>query len=249
MIKAVLVDDEKHSVATLAWKLEKFCPDVEVVAQFTDSSEALEYLRKNQPDLLFLDIEMPRLNGFELLEELGGQHIRFDVVFTTAYDEFGIRAVKANALDYLLKPVQNLELKQALEKYKRKAGMANPAQMEVLFSNAQEEQKPRQGKIALATKESIEFVDPEEIILCSSDSNYTMIYLTEGRKKLISRTLKDVEEWLMPYQFFRAHHSHLVNLQHIKEYVRADGGYLLLSNKMTLPVSRNRKDDLMKMIH
>ncbi len=249
MIKTVLVDDEKHSVATLAWKLEKFCPDVEVVAQFTDSSEALEYLKKNQPDLLFLDIEMPRLNGFELLEELGGEQISFDVIFTTAYDEFGIRAVKANALDYLLKPVQNLELKQALEKFKRKAGKANPAQMEVLFSNLQEEQRPRHGKIALATKESIEFVDPEEIILCSSDSNYTMIYLTEGRKKLISRTLKDVEEWLSPYQFFRAHHSHLVNLHHIKEYVRADGGYLLLSNKMTLPVSRNRKDDLMKMIN
>ena len=240
MIKTIILDDEKHSVATLAWKLEKFCPDVEVVAQFNDPVEGLEYLRKNPPDLLFLDIEMPRLNGFEVLEELGDQ-IPFDVIFTTAYDEFGIRAVKASALDYLLKPVQNLELKAAIEKYKKKGGK----NMEVLFSNTQEV-KP--NKIALATKESIEFVLPEEIILCTSDSNYTMIYLTNNRKKLISKTLKDVEEMLVLHGFYRAHHSHLVNLRHVKEYVRADGGYLMLSNGKTLPVARNRKDDLLKMI-
>ncbi|MCB9277085.1 MAG: response regulator transcription factor [Lewinellaceae bacterium] len=243
MIKAVLVDDEKHSLATLAWKLDKFCPEVEIVAQFTDSHEALEYLRNTPPDLVFLDIEMPRLNGFEVLEEFGGQ-APFEVIFTTAYDEFGIRAVKVNALDYLLKPVQNQELKDALEKFLRKGNKA----MQVLFSNQKEATPPMPDRIALATKESIEFVAPEDIILCTSDSNYTMIHLTNGRKKLISKTLKDVEEWLAPFNFFRAHHSHLVNLQHIREYVRADGGYLLLSNKMTLPVARNRKDELLKMI-
>lgn len=238
MIKAIILDDEKHSVATLAWKLEKFCPDVTVVKQFTDPVEALEYLNNHPPDLLFLDIEMPRLNGFEVLEELGDQ-LSFDVVFTTAYDEFGIRAVKANALDYLLKPVQNQELKAAIEKYKKKRGN----NMKVLFSNQAEK---KQHKIALATKERIEFVLPEEIVSCQSDSNYTLIFLTDNRKKIISRTLKDVEEWLSPYGFFRVHHSHLVNLQHIKEFVRADGGYLLLSNGASLPVSRNRKDELLK---
>ncbi len=243
MIKAVLVDDEKHSLATLAWKLEKFCPDVEVVAQFNDPMEALQHLQKDPPNLVFLDIEMPRLNGFEVLEELGGE-LPFEVIFTTAYDEFGIRAIKVNALDYLLKPIQNQELKDAIEKYKRKSGKP----VEVLFSNKKEETTALPGRIALATKESIEFVSPDEIILCTSDSNYTMVYLTDGRKKLISRTLKDVEEWLEPFNFFRAHHSHLVNLRHIKEYVRADGGYLLLSNKMTLPVARNRKDELLKLM-
>ncbi|MEO1262820.1 MAG: LytTR family DNA-binding domain-containing protein [Bacteroidota bacterium] len=240
MIKAIILDDEQHSVATLAWKIDRFCPDVEVVAQFTDSPEALEYLKKNPPDLLFLDIEMPRLNGFEVLEELG-DNMSFDVIFTTAYDEFGIRAVKANALDYLLKPVQNQELKAAIEKYKKKGGK----NMEVLFSN---QQQTKINKIALATKERIEFVNPDDIILCSSDSNYTNIFLTNNRKKIISRTLKDVEEWLAPHGFFRAHHSHLVNLQHIREFVRADGGYLILSNGKTLPVARNRKDDLLKKI-
>ncbi len=247
MIKAIILDDEKHSVATLAWKIEKFCPDVEVVAQFTDSPEALDHIRQHPPDLLFLDIEMPRLNGFELLEELQPP-IPFEVILTTAYDEFGIRAVKANVLDYLLKPVQNQELKNAIEKFKNKRGQADGKSTEVLFSNQQEASPSKPPKIALATKESIEFVAPQDIILCSSDSNYTMIYLTGGRKKLISRTLKDVEEWLRTHGFYRAHHSHLVNLQHIKEYVRADGGYLLLSNGKTLPVARNRKDDLLKMI-
>ncbi len=221
MTTAVIIDDERHSVETLAWKLEKFCPEVDIIQQFTDASEALEYLREHPFDLLFLDIEMPRLNGFELLEELG-EAVSFDVVLTTAYDEFGIRAVKANVLDYLLKPVQTQELKAAVEKHKQKRGKESPA---LNSETKTEELKPKRAKIALATKESIEFVDPDDIILCSSDSNYTMIHLTEGRKKLISKTLKDVEEWLAPHGFFRAHHSHLVNLSHIKEYVRADGGY------------------------
>ena len=238
MIKAVIVDDEKHSVATLAWKLEKFCQDVEIEAQYTDPVEALEYLKSTPPDILFLDIEMPRLNGFELLEELDQPH-PFKVIFITAYDEFGIRAIKASALDYLLKPIQNQELKAAIEKYKKKT------KTEVIYSSQKDEPT---GKIALATKESIEFVSPDEIILCNSDSNYTMVYLTGGRKKLISKTLKDVEQWLEPYNFFRAHLSHLVNLNHIKEYVRADGGYLVVTEGHSLPVARNRKEDLMRLI-
>ncbi|MEZ5040678.1 MAG: LytTR family DNA-binding domain-containing protein [Saprospiraceae bacterium] len=242
-VNAIILDDEKHSVATLAWKLNKFCPDVAIVAQFTDAPEALEYLQTNTPDLLFLDIEMPRLNGFELLEELKDP-ISFDVILTTAYDEFGIRAVKANVLDYLLKPIQTQELKAAVEKHRQKRGR----QMEVVASNLPEEPQSKKTRIALATKESIEFVEPDAIILCSSDSNYSMIYLTNGRKKLISRTLKDVEEWLAPHGFFRVHHSHLVNLNHIKEYIRSDGGYLVLSNGQTLPVARNRKEDLLNML-
>lgn len=244
MIKAVILDDEKHSVATLAWKIRKFCPDVEIVSEFTDAPEALEYLKNQPPDLLFLDIEMPRLNGFELLEELG-EEIDFEVILTTAYDEFGIRAVKANVLDYLLKPVQNKELKAAIEKVSKKRGEGS----KVLFSNKKpEEEKSRKSKIALATKESIEFVNPNDIISCSSDSNYTMIFLTGGKKKLISKTLKEVESWLAPHNFFRTHNSHLVNLDHIKEYIRSDGGYLVLSNGNTLPVARNRKDDLLNRI-
>ncbi len=245
MIKAVIIDDERHSVETLKLKLDKHCPDVEVAASFTDSEQGLAHLKGNPPDLLFLDIEMPRLNGFELLENLG--EVPFDVIFTTAYDEFGIRAIKFSALDYLLKPIQVDELKEAVERHSRRLrhNLSN-SQLEVLFSNIKEEQRGRPGKIALATKESIEFVFPEEIVACSSDSNYTMIYLKDGRKKLISKTLKDFEELLTEFGFYRTHHSHLVNLNHVREFVRADGGYLVMTNKMTLPVSRSRREELLR---
>ncbi len=245
MIHAIILDDEKHSVATLAWKLEKFCPEIEIVKQFTDSMEALEFIKENPPDLLFLDVEMPRLNGFEVLEELP-QPVLFEVILITAYDEFGIRAVKANVLDYLLKPIQNQELKAAIEKFKQKKELENSEQKTI--TSTIDDSTPKSNRIALATKESIEYVLPKDIILCSSESNYTMIYLEGGRKKLISRTLKDVETWLQDHGFYRVHNSHLVNLSHIKEYVRTEGGYLLLSDGRTLPVARNRKEKLLKML-
>ena len=246
MIKAVVIDDEKHSIETLKWKLENYCPEVEIISSFSDPVKGLEYLRENAPDLLFLDIEMPMLNGFDILEELG--EISFDVIFTTAYDDFGIQAIKFSALDYLLKPIQNQELKKAIEKFANKgaAKKITPTQLEVLFKNIKEEENGKPGKIALSTKESIEFVSPEDIIVCSSDSNYTLVYLSDGRKKLLSKTLKEFEEMLSALNFFRPHHSHLVNLSHVKEYVRADGGYLVMSNKMNIPVSRNKKEDLLK---
>lgn len=246
MIKAVVIDDEKHSIETLKWKLENYCPEVEIIASFSDPVKGLEYLKSNSPDLLFLDIEMPMLNGFDILEELG--EIAFDVIFTTAYDDFGIQAIKFSALDYLLKPIQNQELKKAIEKFANRGTnkKISSTQLEVLFKNIKEEENGKPGKIALSTKESIEFVAPEDIIVCSSDSNYTLVHLSDGRKKLLSKTLKEFEEMLSALNFFRPHHSHLINLAHVKEYVRADGGYLVMSNKMNIPVSRNRKEDLLK---
>ena len=246
MIKAVVIDDEKHSIETLKWKLENYCPEVEIIASFSDPVKGLDYLKENAPDLLFLDIEMPMLNGFDILEELGD--ISFDVIFTTAYDDFGIQAIKFSALDYLLKPIQNQELKKAIEKFTNKGTTKKitSTQLEVLFKNIKEEENGRPGKIALSTKESIEFVNPEDIIVCSSDSNYTLVYLSDGRKKLLSKTLKEFEEMLSALNFFRPHHSHLINLSHVKEYVRADGGYLVMSNKMNIPVSRNKKEELLK---
>lgn len=247
MIKAIIIDDELPSVETLLWKLENYCPEVEIVKPFTNPVAALAYLKTSPPDLLFLDIEMPLLNGFDILEELG--EINFDVIFTTAYDEFGIQAIKLSALDYLLKPVQNQELKKAVEKFiQKKQPEVSSKKLKVLFQNIRdEEQKGMPGRIALATKESIEFVEPGEIIVCTSDSNYTLVQLTDGRKKLISRTLKEFEEMLSPFNFFRTHHSHLVNLSHVREFIRTDGGYLVMRNKMAIPVSRSKKEDLLKM--
>lgn len=247
MIRTVIIDDEKHAVATLAWKLEKFCPQVELIGQFTDATQGLEFLRTTIPDLLFLDIEMPRLNGFEILEELGAP-IPFDVVFTTAYDEFGIQAVKVSALDYLLKPIRNRELKEAIHRYEQKqAPQISSEQLQVLFSNIKPEPSAKPAKIGLSSKQRVEFVFPHDIISCTSDSNYTSIQLSSGEKRLLSKTLKDVEEMLAPYSFFRTHHSHLVNLEHIEEYIRTDGGYLIMSNGTHIPVSRNRREELLRL--
>lgn len=246
--KAIILDDEISSIETLSWKLAHYCPEVEVVATFEDPLEAIEHLRQSPPDLLFLDIEMPMLNGFDVLDELGSQ-LTFEVIFITAYDQFGIQAVRSSALDYLLKPVQNKELQEAIERYHtRQATMGSKGKIPGLLQNIEAMRSGRQPKIALATKESIEFVDPDDIILCTSDSNYTMVYLQDGRKKLLSKTLKDIEQMLLPHQFFRPHHSHLINLNRVKKIIRGDGGYLVMTNKMEVPISKNRRDQLLRLL-
>jgi two-component system LytT family response regulator len=245
MIKAVILDDETGSIDTLKWKLENYCSGIEVIASFDNPAEAVKFLKATPPDLLFLDIEMPMLTGFDVLEELG-REVPFDIIFTTAYDNFGIQAVKFSALDYLLKPVQNKELKEAIEKYSRKARHQVPGeQIDVLLGNVQAEKKGKRGRIGLASKESIEFVDPHDIIVCEANSNYTNIYLAEGRKRVISKTLKEFEDMLVPYDFFRPHNSYLVNLNRVREFVRGDGGFLLMENKMKIPISKNRREELL----
>lgn len=248
MIKAVIIDDEQHSIDTLRWKLENYCPDVEVQASFDSPATGVEYLKKNPPDLLFLDIEMPMLNGFDVLEELG-RDLPFDIIFTTAYDNFGIQAVKFSALDYLLKPVQNRELKDAIDKHLKKVQHRIPSeQIDVLLNNVHAEKKGRMGKIALASKESIEFVDAQDIICCEANSNYTNIFLAEGRKRVISKTLKEFEDMLSPHRFFRPHNSFLINLNRVREFIRGDGGFLVMENKMKIPVSKNRREELLDML-
>ena len=244
MIRAIIIDDEKHSIKMLQWKIEKYCTDVEIIETFLDSKRGLSFIENNKIDLLFLDIEMPELNGFDLLQKVN--HPNFDVIFTTAYDEYGIRAIKYSALDYLLKPVQEEELIEAITKFKRKQNRKIiPQQLEVLFQSLQQENSKNQ-KIALSTKESIELVHPSEIILCESDNNYTMVFM-KNRKKFISKTLKEFEELLSPFNFFRSHQSYLINIDQMVEYKRQDGGQLIMSNGMSVPVSRSKKEALLKL--
>ncbi len=248
MIKAVIIDDEKDSIDTLKWKLENYCPDVSVEAAFDKPSEGIGYLKANKVDLLFLDIEMPMLTGFDVLEELG-RDIQFDIIFITAYDNFGIQAVKFSALDYLLKPVQNKELKEAIDKHLKRSQQKIPTeQIDLLLNNVQAERKGKRGRIALTSKESIEFVDPHEIVVCEANSNYTNVYLAEGRKRVISKTLKDFEDMLAPFDFFRPHNSHLINLARVKEFIRGDGGYIVMENKMKIPVSKTRREELLHLL-
>lgn len=241
---AVLVDDEKNALEMLEWMLQKNCPEVTLLAMCDSPLDALEKIKKLKPDVIFLDIEMPRLNGFDLLEQLG-QHTS-SVIFTTAYNQFAIKAFKVCAVDYLLKPVDPEDLKAAVQKVQGQKAKMSTDQLDLLLSYMKPE-KPRSKRIALTASDHLVFVETEKIIYCESDSNYTIFFLSDGQKIIVSKTLKDVEEILDGTDFFRIHASYLINMKHIIKFTRGDGGYVVMSNNQHITVSRKKKDDFFAM--
>jgi two-component system LytT family response regulator len=246
MIKAIIIEDEKMSREALYRLLEKYCPVVEVVAQADGYRKGMEEIRKHHPDVIFLDIQMPDGSGFRLLEEM--EIIDFEIIFTTAFDQFAIKAIKYSALDYLLKPIIPQELVEAVsrvekkkaENIKRKLAENNPE------STAFQEEKSQ--KIVLSTAEMIHVISVDDIIRCESDNYYTFFYFVDGRKLLISKTLKENEELLSQYNFIRPHKSHLVNIKFIKSYLKHEGGFILMNDGTKIPVSRRKKDKIMEII-
>ncbi len=243
-IKAVCIDDEQLALDTLCWQLSEFCPEVKVVAQFTRPREALSYLNSNDVDLCFLDIDMPELNGFQLLEEYGTPE--FGVIFTTAYSEYAIKAFKVSALDYLLKPIDEEELVKTIARY---SALQQPRsiseQLKLLTSQLQARGVEYPDRIALSTAEGIHMVAVDEVLRLQADNNYTTVYLRDGRKIIVSRTLKDVESLLDPRKFLRIHQSHCIQISGISMYQRAAGGTLVMSDGARLPVSRSKKESLL----
>ena len=243
-IRAIIIDDERHCIETLHWQLEQYCPEVELVGECNSAEAGLQNIKEKKPDLIFLDIEMPRMNGFDMLESM--EKIDFDIIFTTAYDQFAVKAFKVSAVDYLLKPIDKEELKHAIQKVTaRKREPVNYDRLNLLFE--QLNHSLVQKKIAVPTMEGLEFIETDNIIHCKSESNYTNIFLLSGKSILISKTLKEVEEMLSGSNFYRIHHSHIINLNHIKKYVRGDGGYVVLINDEVINVSRSRKEGLLKL--
>ena len=251
-LRAVIVDDEEHCVKTLAWELEAAEPRCEVLATFTDSSLAVHQLARLAPDLLFLDIEMPQLNGFELLTRLETLGTRTpNVIFTTAYSDYAVKAFKYSAVDYLLKPVDREELEKALRRVPRDADVSPESEsggLKVLFDNMASEKHGRPMRISLPTGEGWELVSIDEIVRCQSDGSYTDIHLATGRTITISRNLKQIEESLSSAPFHRVHHSHLVNFDHVKRFVRQDGGTLIMSDGGEVAVARSRKDEVLALL-
>lgn len=242
-LTAVLVDDEEHCTDTLSWLINEYCPDVRVLQVFNDPAAALKYLQHEAPDLLFLDIEMPVLNGFDLLKALGP--LRSGLVFTTAYDEFAIKAIKHHALDYLLKPVDKDELRRSVASAHARA--ADNALMDRVGSLLQRmAPQPAQTRIAVPTREGLEMLEVDRILYAKADDNYTELHLEGQRKLVVSRTLKDIEQDLPSDRFMRIHLSYSVALPRIQRYVRGTGGYVVLSNGEQLPVSRSNKDELLR---
>lgn len=240
-MKAIIIDDERHCSATLKYEIERHVPEVEIIGIFDQPEEGLKAIESMKPDLVFLDIEMPRMNGFELLQALPG--IDFSLIFTTAYDEFALKAFQFSAIDYLLKPVSGEDIKKAVSKVKSQDGVSK-AQLDILFGRLDGKGF---SKIALPSAEGLEFVKPESILHCESESNYTRVYFADKRRMLVSRTLKDIEEMLEGQGFFRVHHSHVINLNNIAKYVKGSGGYVVMDDGTQIPVSRSRKDSLMQL--
>jgi|SRR5699024_3859948 len=242
-MKVAILDDELHCVESLVLHLQSLFPEVQVMYKSTQPLEALKVLQKIKIDLLFLDIEMPNMNGFEFLNQF--TQLPFDVIFTTAYSQYAVKAFKAQAINYLLKPIDEEELRQAIVSYihNRSQQRRTPENLEELLSNFIKE-KTSEDKIAIPVSDGVEFIRVKEILYCQSQSNYTMVLLQSGKKLIFSKTLKDTESILNKYGFLRIHQSYLINPLHLIKYVKNDGGFVIMSNEKEIPISTSKRKSL-----
>ncbi len=243
MITATIVDDEPLCCESLSTLLERYCPAVKVLDICYSASAALKSIEEHPPQILFLDIEMPQMNGFELLEKL--PEINFQLVFTTSYDQYAIKAIQFSALDYLLKPIEREELQRAVQKAVQHMQPPLPQQIEILLQKLHHPTIAL-NKIAIPTLEGLQMIFIESVISCAADSNYTTLFLKNKQKITASRTLKEIEEMLEDYSFARVHHSFLANLNEVEKYIKGEGGYLIMSDGSNIDVSRNRKEMVLK---
>lgn len=244
MIKAIIVDDELGARESLSKMLEKNFKQIEVVAKVDSMLSAFEAITNKEPDLVFLDIEMPNGNAFDLLEKF--KTINFNIIFTTAYDHYAIKAIKFSAIDYILKPIDPEELITAVKRFEDRAGQKATLdkQFKTLLSNVRPENKLK--KVGIPDGDGLIFINLSDIIRCDSDGNYTFFILTSGKKIIASRTLGEYEQMFADDNFFRIHRSHLINLEHVKKYIKGEGGYVVMSDNSQVEVSRRNKTDFLE---
>ena len=245
MIRAVLVDDELHCRETLSNMIgNHFNDKVDLLAQCATVEEGVTAIKKLKPQLIFLDVEIGNSTGFKLLEQL--DEFNFEVIFTTAHNHYAMQAIKFSALDFLLKPFGVDDMREALGRLEHKINTHDAnEQFRILFENLKKMNNPSK-KLALPTLNGINFVPVQDIIRCESDVNYTTFYLTNKNKIVVAKTLKEFEEMLDGYNFFRVHNSHLINLSHIKNYVKGEGGIVTMMDDSSVDVSRRRKEEFLK---
>ncbi|MBS1598592.1 MAG: response regulator transcription factor [Bacteroidetes bacterium] len=244
MLKAIIIDDELKGRLALKQKIIDYCKDLSIVAEATSGEEGIEQIKKFQPNIIFLDIEMPRMDGFEMLRRIENKN--FHIIFTTAYDQYAIKAIKFAAFDYLLKPVDIEELRSCVEKIKQQSQNNTPQKLKALEENLHP--GLALNKLAIPTLDGLLFFNIGDIIHLEAQSNYTAIYFTNHPKLVASRTLKEFEDLLPAEVFFRAHHSHIINLQYIKRYIRGDGGQIEMQNGNFVDLARRKKDEFLKLI-
>ncbi|GAA4436314.1 LytTR family DNA-binding domain-containing protein [Ravibacter arvi] len=245
MIRAIIVDDEPNNVDNLKALLKRHCPQVSVAAEAHHADHAIEVIHTFRPDLVFLDILMPGKTGFDLLKSL--QRADFEVVFVTGFDQFGIEAIRFSAVDYLLKPIDPLELQSAVSRATAKIQEKQQnLQLQNLVQLLLHEKQKSEHKIALSSSKETRFVKTGEIVRCIAENNYTLFFLESGEKILVSRPMFEYDEMLAAYGFIRPHHSHLVNLSYVKSLLKEDSGYLLMMDDSKIPVSRIKKEMVKK---
>ncbi len=242
MIKAMIVDDKMASIELLKWLISQHCPEISLVGQACSVEEAIPIIREREPDILFLDIQMPKQNGFDLLSGIGKWE--FEVVFTTAYNEFAIQAIRYSALDYLLKPIDAGDLVKAVERFKVKRIYA-PAGEE-LYRNFIQNLSNKEKKLALTGVTDIHYVSLDEIIRLQAERNYTRFYFTDAKTFVSARTLKEYEELLPSDEFIRTHRTHLINKRFVSQYDRE--GFLLLKDGSRVEVSRRKKEQVLRLL-
>ena len=247
MINTVLVDDEIKSCQVLSKVINSYCTGVKIAGTANNAEEAYSLIRKVKPELVFLDVQMPVMDGFSLLERLAP--IDFKVVFITAFDQFALKAIKFSALDYLLKPINIDEVITAVEKYKKESplllsGKENPL-LHHLLKNITQPEKKIWDTIALPTSKAILYVKLEDILYVEADKNYSTFYLENKEKIIVSYTLKTYEELLCDHHFMRVHHSHIINLKKVKKYVRGKTGYAEMTDGKNIEISQRKKDEFL----
>lgn len=244
MLNAVLIDDDQSNLSSLTEKLRKHCPQVRILAQCDNAHDGLQVIEKLHPDVVFLDIEMPVMNGFSMLQHLS--YKQFGLIFVTAYDQYAIKAIRYSALDYLVKPVEIEELKAAVAKAEaNQLNQSAELQLQLLLEYVQKKQ-PR--RISIPTFEGLQFINIDDIIYLEASANYTYIYLANGSKFLVSRTLKEFEELLPAETFVRIHHAHLINKSFVERYIRGDGGQVVMRGGVVLDVSKRKKAEFLQAI-
>lgn len=244
-IKVIIIDDEQHCVDALRTMLEKKFPDVAVLCGCNSVVEGKKAIEEFDPGLVFLDVEMPHSNGFELFKQF--DKIDFEVIFTTAYEHYALKAIKFNALDYLLKPFSIGELEEAIGKFRERVktrGRDNSSLDTFMYNLKTLNHSNR--KMAIPTMNGLIFVCVQDILRCESVGNYTRIYFTNKTTQIVSKSLKEFEYLLDEMGFFRVHHSHLINMQQLQSYIQGEGGFALMNDGSQIEISRRRKADFLK---
>ncbi|MEO8403265.1 MAG: LytTR family DNA-binding domain-containing protein [Chitinophagaceae bacterium] len=246
MITAILVDDEENNLSALKEKINRHCKEVKIIAICDNAEMAIKSIDSLQPDIVFLDIEMPVMNGFLMLQQLSFKN--FELIFATAYDHYAIKAIQFSALDYLIKPIEIEDLKRAVNRAVEKKNNTIPnKQLELLLENLVTS-KQTYRRIAIPTASGLEFIKTDDIVCLEASINYTYLYLDDGVKYTVSRTLKDFEDMLPAELFLRIHNSYIINKNYIKRYIRGEGGQVVMSNGMVLDVSKRKKAEFLKSI-